>query len=70
MLTRFSGFVLTDGTGAERLDRFTPTPGAIVLADRCYARHGGMAAVWTRGADLVVRYGLAAARCAIPAGHG
>ena len=45
MPTRFSGFVLTDGTGAERLDRFIQTPGAIVLADRCYARHGGVATV-------------------------
>jgi hypothetical protein len=37
---RFSGFVLTTGAGGERLDRFAPAPGAIVLADRCYARHG------------------------------
>jgi hypothetical protein len=66
--TRFSGFVLTDGTGAERLDRFTPTPGAIVLADRCYARHGGMAAVWGQGADLVVRYGLSSSALRDPAG--
>ena len=66
--TRFSGFVLTDGTGAERLDRFTPTPGAIVLADRCYARHGGMAAVWGQGADLVVRYGLSSSAVREPGG--
>ena len=66
--TRFSGFVLTDGTGAERLDRFTPTPGAIVLADRCYARHGGMAAVWGQGADLVVRYGLSSSALRDPNG--
>ena len=66
--TRFSGFVLTDGTGAERLDRFTPTPGAIVLADRCYARHGGMAAVLDRGADLVVRYGLSSSALRDPSG--
>ncbi|MGE3292731.1 MAG: transposase [Geminicoccaceae bacterium] len=66
--TRFSGFVLTDGTGAERLDRFTPTPGAIVLADRCYARHGGMAAVWAAGADLVVRYGLSSSAVQDPEG--
>lgn len=55
---RFSGFVLTTGSGGERLDRFTPAPGAIVLADRCYARHGGLSSVWTQGADLIVRYGL------------
>jgi len=66
--TRFSGFVLTDGTGAERLDRFTPTPGAIVLADRCYARHGGLAAVWSAGADLVVRYGLSSSAVREPGG--
>jgi hypothetical protein len=66
--TRFSGLVLTDGSGAERLDRFTPTPGAIVLADRCYARHGGMAAVWSAGADLVVRYGLSSSAVREPGG--
>ena len=65
---RFSGFVVTDGGGAERLDRFTPAPGAIVLADRCYARHGGMAAVWGAGADLVVRYGLSSSALLDPAG--
>jgi hypothetical protein len=65
---RFSGFVVTDGSGAERLDRFTPAPGAIVLADRCYARHGGMAAVWGAGADLVVRYGLSSSALLDPAG--
>ena len=66
--TRFSGFVLTDGSGAERLDRFAPTQGAIVLADRCYARHGGMAAVWDQGADLVVRYGLSSSALRDPTG--
>lgn len=65
---RFSGFVLTDGSGAERLDRFAPVPGAIVLADRCYARHGGMAAVWAAGADLVVRYGLSSSAVREPGG--
>ena len=66
--TRFSGFVLTDGTGAERLDWFTPTPGSIVLADRCDARHGGLAAVWSAGADLVVRYGLSSSAVREPGG--
>jgi hypothetical protein len=66
--TRFTGFVLTDGSGAERLDRFAPTPGAIVLADRCYARHGGMAAVWGQGADLVVRHGLGGSALHDPTG--
>ena len=66
--TRFSGFVVTDGTGAERLDRFTPTPGAIVLADRCYARHGGLAAVWGQEADLIVRYGLSSSALQDPTG--
>ena len=55
---RLSGIELTDGRGGERLDRFTPARGAIVLADRCYARHAGLSAVWGCGADLVVRYGL------------
>ncbi|MFL5334888.1 MAG: hypothetical protein ACJ8H8_17275 [Geminicoccaceae bacterium] len=38
---RFSGFVVTDGSAADRLDRSVPAPGAIVLADRCYSRHAG-----------------------------
>jgi hypothetical protein len=65
---RFSGFVVTDGAGPERLDRFVAAPGAIVLADRCYARHGGMAAVWGAGADLVVRYGLSSSALVDAAG--
>jgi hypothetical protein len=40
-----------------------------VLADRCYARHGGMGAVWTQGADLVVRYGLSSSALQDEAGH-
>jgi hypothetical protein len=55
---RFSGFVLTDGTGGECLSRFAPAPGAIVLADPCHARLGGMSSVWTRDADLIMRYRL------------
>jgi hypothetical protein len=65
---RFSGLVVTDGAGPERLDRFVAAPGAIVLADRCYARHGGMAAVWGAGADLVVRYGLSSSALVDAAG--
>ena len=65
---RFSGFVLADGTGGERLDRFVPTPGAIVLADRGYARHGGLSSVWSQGADLIVRYGLSSSAMREPGG--
>ena len=39
-----------------------------MLADRCYARHGGMAAVWDQGADLVVRYGLSSSALRDPSG--
>jgi hypothetical protein len=60
--------VLTDGTGAERRDRFAPTQGAIVLADRCDARHGGLAAVWAPGADLIVRHGLSSSALRDPGG--
>ena len=66
--TWFSGFVVTDGTGAERLDRFTPTPDAIMLADRCHARHGGLAAVGSQAADLIVRYGLSSSALQDPTG--
>jgi hypothetical protein len=66
---RFSGFVLTTGAGGERLDRFVPAPGAIVLADRCYARHGGLASVWARGADPIVRYGLSGSAVRDPEGN-
>jgi hypothetical protein len=46
-----------------------PAPGAIVLADRCYARHGGLASVWARGADPIVRYGLSGSAVRDPEGN-
>jgi len=46
---------ITDGRGAESLDRFTFLPGEIVLADRGYAHRKALARVSEAGAHFVVR---------------
>jgi hypothetical protein len=47
---------ITDGRGAESLDRFTFLPGEIVLADRGYAHRKALARVSEAGAHFVVRF--------------
>jgi hypothetical protein len=48
---------LTDGRGAENLQRIIYRPGDIVLADRCYARPRDLRPVIDAGADFIVRMG-------------
>jgi hypothetical protein len=48
---------LTDGHGAENLQRLSYRPGDIVLADRCYARPRDLRPVIDAGADFIVRTG-------------
>jgi hypothetical protein len=48
---------LTDGHGAENLQRLTYRPGDIVLGDRCYARPRDLRPVIDAGADFIVRTG-------------
>lgn len=48
---------LTDGRGAENLQRLTYRPGEIVLADRAYARARNLRLVRQDGADFIVRMG-------------
>jgi len=48
---------LTDGRGAENLQRLTYRPGEIVLADRVYARAHNLRLVRQDGADFIVRMG-------------
>jgi hypothetical protein len=48
---------LTDGHGAENLQRLTYRPGDIVLGDRCYARPRDLRPVMDAGADFIVRTG-------------
>src|ERR1700726_3796909 len=48
---------LTDGRGAENLQRLTYRPGEIVLADRYYARPRDLRPVMEAGADFIVRTG-------------
>lgn len=48
---------LTDGKGAENLQRLSYRPGDIVLADRCYARPRDLRPVIDTGADFIVRTG-------------
>jgi len=53
---------LTDGGGAENLQRLTYQPGEIVLGDRFYARAHNMRLVKEDGADFIVRTGWNALR--------
>lgn len=48
---------LTDGCGAEKLQRLRYRPGEIVLADRAYARPRDLRPVIEDGADFIVRAG-------------
>jgi hypothetical protein len=48
---------LTDGRGAENLQRLTYQPGDIVLGDRGYARPRDLRPVIDAGADFIVRTG-------------
>src|ERR1700686_1491166 len=48
---------LTDGRGAENLQRLTYRPGEIVLGDRVYARAHNLQLVKGDGADFIVRTG-------------
>jgi hypothetical protein len=59
---------LTDGRGAENLQRLTYRPGDIVLADRYYARPRDLRPVIEDGADFIVRMGWNALRLSHPDG--
>jgi hypothetical protein len=48
---------LTDGRGAENLQRLTYRPGEIVMGDRIYARARNLQLVKRDGADFIVRIG-------------
>jgi hypothetical protein len=48
---------LTDGRGAENLQRLPYKPGDITLGDRCYARPRDLRPVIDAGADFIVRMG-------------
>jgi hypothetical protein len=60
--------VLTDGRGAENLQRLTYRPGDIVLADRYYARPRDLRPVIDAGAHFIVRMGWNALRLSNPDG--
>jgi hypothetical protein len=60
---------LTDGHGAENLQRLTYRPGDIVLADRCYARPRDLRPVIDAGADFIVRTGWNSLRLLHPDGE-
>jgi hypothetical protein len=59
---------LTDGHGAESLQRLAYRPGEIVLADRYYAKPRDLRPVIAAGADLVVRTGWNSLRLLHPDG--
>src|SRR5580704_6326893 len=60
---------LTDGHGAENLQRLTYRPGDIVLGDRCYARPRDLRPVIDAGADFIVRTGWNSLRLLQPNGN-
>src|ERR1700736_5328274 len=60
--------VLTDGHGAENLQRLAYRPGDIVLADRYYARPRNLRPVIAAGAHFIVRIGWNALRLTKPDG--
>ncbi len=59
---------LTDGRGAENLQRLTYRPGEIVLGDRIYARAHNLQLVRRDGADFIVRTGWNSLRLKCPNG--
>jgi hypothetical protein len=59
---------LTDGRGAENLQRLTYRPGEIVLGDRIYARAHNLQLVKEDGADFIVRTGWNSLRLKGPNG--
>ncbi|MDP2331487.1 MAG: IS4 family transposase [Reyranella sp.] len=59
---------LTDGRGAENLQRLTYRPGDVVLGDRCYARPRDLRPVLDAGADFIVRTGWNSLRMLQPDG--
>ncbi len=59
---------LTDGRGAENLQRLKYQLGDIVLADRCYARPRDLRPVIEDGADFIVRTGWNSLRLLRPDG--
>jgi hypothetical protein len=59
---------VTDGRGAEKLQRLTYRPGDIVLADRCYSRPRDLRPVLDAGADFILRTGWNALRLLQPNG--
>ncbi|WP_066776303.1 IS4 family transposase [Sphingomonas sp. CCH5-D11] len=54
---RFDAVQLTDERGGEHLERFSVAPGDLVIANRSYARAGGLRHVVDHGADFIVRSG-------------
>jgi Transposase DDE domain len=60
---------LTDGNGAENLQRLSYRPSDVVLGDRCYARPRDLRPVIEAGADFIVRTGWNSLRLLQPSGE-
>jgi len=54
---RFGHFEVTDGKGAEALQRGAVVPGELRIADRYYARLKGLSHITDGGGDFIVRTG-------------
>lgn len=66
---RIDRIELSDGRGAESLNRFTFQPGDIALGDRGYARPRDLRPVLAAGGDLIVRIGWNSLRLLEPDGR-
>jgi hypothetical protein len=67
--SRFSHFTLTNGKGAESLQRHPWSKGDIAIADRGYARPRDLCALISSGVDVIVRVGWNALRMHQPKGE-
>ncbi len=65
---RIEQLELSDGRGAESLDRFVCGPGDIVIGDAGYAKAQDLARLDTTGAAFIVRTGWNAVRLRMPDG--
>jgi IS4 transposase len=66
---RLSRLVLTDRSGAEKLERAPVEPGEIRVADRCYARPRGLRYIRDGGGDFIVRLGVRSLKLHHPDGR-
>lgn len=65
---RIEQVVLSDGRGAESLERFACAPGEVMIGDRGYAKAEDLARLQAGGGEFIVRTGWNAVRLRTPEG--